>query len=279
METNESMKRISLVMMGIVGICVLLMIFFSSYLRNLVRPSHAIGNGDTTIKTPKQKMEIENNISQNIEPTGTVKSVVEEGYFSKEMEEKLLTSRENFFQVERMRADKFPSHFIDSHHTIWQIVRNPGILDLPDSSVGVRDNALTFLNTLPSAVSYYNAFLIPPKNEIEATALATELLRVVYYHDEFGYANNTSDGRGYVVVSSHADIVDPKKDAALVALNITPPTTIKKENNLMTNVWFFGRHNCELHHFTMTVDSSLTITAYHDEVIGEFGTCHRLFYE
>jgi len=60
--------------------------------------------------------------------------------------------------------------------------------------------------------------------------------------------------------------------------NVRPPETIKQDNKYITEVWFWGAHNCELHKFSLTVSAS-GIEDYKNEVMGKSGQCQPLTYE
>ena len=199
-------------------------------------------------------------------------------YFSKEMQSMLLISKGPSVQVDDMLATIFPSRFLKQDSKIWQIIRHPGILDRPSISVGIYDNNYFLLSTFDRVVSFYNTSIIIPISAEEATNLAIELLKIVYYRDEFGYANNATAGRGYVIIKGSNDIIGHGKVPLLKTLSIASPTTIVKDGHFLTTIWFWGKHNCELHEFTMTSFVELGIMAYNDEHIGDYGTCHPLYY-
>jgi hypothetical protein len=81
---------------------------------------------------------------------------------------------------------------------------------------------------------------------------------------------------GYDVISAIGEIATLTDQD--VKFDVSPPTTIKKGNEYLTEMWFWGAHNCELHKFSLTVNGS-EIKHYEDGVLGKFGSCHPLAYE
>jgi len=131
------------------------------------------------------------------------------------------------------------------------------------------------LSDLERTVIFFNNDLKISKED-NYTKLAIELLRVAYFKEEFGYANNTSKGRGYNVISNMKEITGLTDQTE--KFNVRPPKTIKQDNKYITEVWFWGAHNCELHKFSLTVGAS-GIEDYEDEVMGKLGQCQPLSYE
>lgn len=193
---------------------------------------------------------------------------------SKTIQQKLLNSKENFFIIEDISAQRMKTEFLP-HSVIWLIFKHPGLLDRPSSPIGTQDGKLFALSTLENTVKFYNDDLKISKED-DYTKLAIELLRVSYFTEEFGYANNTSKGRGYNVISNINEIVGLTDQT--VKFDVRSPKTIKQDNKNVTEVWFWGTHNCQLHKFTLTASKS-GIENYKDEIMGKLGKCFPLSYE
>jgi hypothetical protein len=139
----------------------------------------------------------------------------------------------------------------------------------------VQNEKLFLLSDLERTLTFYNNDF-KTSNTNDFTKLASELLRISYFTEEFGYANNTSKGRGYNLISNMSEIAGVTgKDKKF---DVKPPKTFKQNNNYLTEVWFWGAHNCELHKFSL-INNKSKIENYKDEVIGKLGTCHPLTYE
>jgi hypothetical protein len=105
--------------------------------------------------------------------------------------------------------------------------------------------------------------------------LAQELLKVGYFSEEFGFANNSLKHRGYNIISSPEEIVGLDEGTKL---KVQAPTVSKNGLEIITEVWFWGAHNCQLHTFTLTMNGE-AITGFKDDILGEYGHCERLIYE
>jgi hypothetical protein len=101
--------------------------------------------------------------------------------------------------------------------------------------------------------------------EKDAINLLEELLRVAYYTDEFEYNNNTTEGRGYRVISSMQDVGKPMNTLAPVTYPVTPPQARLLRNlDYTVSLWIWGKHNCEVHRAAIRTHlgyiSSISIT-------------------
>ncbi len=195
---------------------------------------------------------------------------------SKAIQQKLLDSKENSFIIEDISAQRMKTEFLP-HSVIWLIFKHPGLLDRPSSPIGTQDGKLFALSALENTVKFYNDDLKKISKEDDYTKLAVELLRVSYFQEEFGYANNTSKGRGYNVISNINEISGLTGQTG--KFDVQPPKTIKRDDSkYITEMWFWGTHNCELHRLKLTAGES-GIEDYKDEVMGKLGKCYPLSYE
>lgn len=193
---------------------------------------------------------------------------------SRALQEKLLNTKEGSFGDDKISAQKMKTEFLP-HSVIWLMFSYPGLKDMPLSPIGTRDGKLFALSPLESTVKFYNDDLKISKQD-DYTKLAIELLRVSYFQEEFGYANNTSKGRGYNIVSDMSEILGLTGQTK--KFDVQPPKTTKQDDKYVTEVWFWGAHNCQLHKFTLTASKS-GIEGYKDEVMGKLGKCYPLSYE
>jgi hypothetical protein len=191
------------------------------------------------------------------------------------VQKELLNTKKDSFNNGEVLARRMKTEFL-SNSVIWLMFKFPGLLDMPLQSVGVQKGEFFTLYNLESTILFYNKDLKKIPTEDDSTRLAIELLKVSYFDEEFGYANNTQKCRGYDVISAIGEIATLTDQD--VKFDVSPPTTIKKGNEYLTEMWFWGAHNCELHKFSLTVNGS-EIKYYKDEVLGKFGTCHPLAYE
>jgi hypothetical protein len=200
--------------------------------------------------------------------------------YPKELTDTIGTKKSSF-TVEGYEATLLNSPFLARNARVWLIMKNPGLLDMPGVPLGVYKGTLSQLATAERVKDFYNQELVAPKNADQAKNILEEMLRVTYFRDEFGYANNTTVGRGYRVINSINDIegiVNSVKDVEM-NLDITAPTsTTQTDGSYSASLWFWGAHNCRVNHATLTVDAkkiqSITVTNE-----GNHGTCHGLFYE
>lgn len=198
----------------------------------------------------------------------------EDIWISNSIQQKLLNSKEDYFLIENISAQKMKTEFL-SNSVVWLILKHPGLLDRPSYPIGTQNKKLFMLSDLERTVIFYNNDLKVLKKD-DYAKLAIELLQVAYFHEEFGYANNTSKGRGYNIISKMKEIVGLTNQAE--KFDVQPPKTIKQDTKYVTEVWFWGAHNCELHKFTLTADES-KIEDYKDEVMDKLGKCQPLTYE
>jgi len=207
--------------------------------------------------------------SKTIEPISAENETV-----SRTIQQKLLNSKEDSFLIEDISAQKTKTEFL-SHSTIWLIFKHPGLLDRPTFPIGAQNQKLYMLSDLEKTVIFYNNDLKTLKKG-DYAKLAVELLRVSYFREEFGYANNTSKGRGYNVISDMNEITGLTNRKTM--FGVRSPKTIKQDGKHITEVWFWGAHNCELRKFTLTAGES-KIEDYKDEVMDKLGKCQPLTYE
>ncbi|MDP2940239.1 MAG: hypothetical protein Q8O13_09225, partial [Candidatus Omnitrophota bacterium] len=240
-------------------------------------------NQTKTINSPncdKEVAEIRRLLSynkgmSNISNPKTVEPIpTENEMISGAIQQELLNSKENYFIIENISAQKMKTEFL-SNSVIWLIFKHPGLLDRPSFPIGMQNKKLFMLSDLEKTVIFYNSNLkILKKND--CVKLAVELLRVSYFEGEFGYANNTSKGRGYNVISNIKEISGLTDRTG--KFNVRSPKTIKQDDKYVTEVWFWGAHNGQLHKFSLTVSKS-KIEDYKDEIVGKLGQCQPLFYE
>jgi len=193
---------------------------------------------------------------------------------SKALQEKLLNTKEDSFGDDKVSARKMKTEFLP-HSVIWLMFSYPGLKDMPLPPIGARDGKLFALSPLESTVKFYNDDLKISKQD-DFTKLAIELLQVAYFTEEFGYANNTSKGRGYNIISNINEISG--LTGQTIKFNVQPPKTTKQDDKYTIEVWFWGAHNCQLHKFTLTASES-GIKDYKDGVMGKLGKCYPLSYE
>jgi hypothetical protein len=158
-------------------------------------------------------------------------------------------------------------------------MRSPTVKNKPDIALGTFDGKAYLLPTPELVVKFYNLALIPPSTSLQSISLLEEILRVALYRDEFGYDNNTTEGRGYRVISSMSDMGRPMNTLQPVTYPITPPqATLLKKANYEASLWIWGKHNCEVHHATLSIHrdyiSNISVTNE-----GNYGICEQLFYE
>lgn len=215
-----------------------------------------------------------NNMS-NISDHKTLKPMsAENETVSGAIQQKLLNSKEDYFIIEDISARRMKMEFLP-HSVIWLIFKHPGLLDMPSFPIGMQDKKLFMLSNLEETVIFYNNDLkISKQNDF--TKLAIELLQVSYFTEEFGYANNTSKGRGYNVISNINEIVGLTGQTG--KFDVRPPETTKQNDKYVTGVWFWGAHNCQLHKLTLIAGKS-GIEDYKDETMDKLGQCQPLSYE
>ena len=197
---------------------------------------------------------------------------------SEVFQKQLLSTRES-----EVVDDKFGAYRMQmkspSNSVVWLLVSHPGLLDRPKVALGIQNGELHPFFNWDQITTFFNkefetasSFLTTKKT---VTDFAVDLLKIHYFSHEFGYANNTDSIRGYQIVSSASNIVG----ATSVKFPISSPRTVKKGENFSTEIWFWGKHNCKLHKFTLIMNAMHIETVY-DVVIAEnVGKCSRLFYE
>ncbi|MEK7081109.1 MAG: hypothetical protein AAB902_01855 [Patescibacteria group bacterium] len=190
------------------------------------------------------------------------------------VQQKLLNSKENYLLVEDISAQKIKSEFL-SDSIIWLIIKHPGLLDRPFFPIGIQNKKLFMLSNLEETVAFYNNDFKTLRGN-DYAKLAIELLQVAYFKEEFGYANNASKGRGYNIISDINEITGLTGQTG--KFDVQSPKTVKQDDKYITEVWFWGTHNCELHKFSLTASQS-KIEDYKDEVMGKLGQCQPLSYE